>query len=50
MYDLSCKMYRRLVHVLCDIYNTIISVEEEEEQNQLVKEINGIKLIMGLCA
>ena len=37
MYDLSCKIYTRLVHIFCDIYNWIISAEEEE-QIQLVKK------------
>ena len=49
MYDLSCKIYRRLVHIFCDIYNRTISVEEaEEEQIQLAKEINDIKPIRAL--
>ena len=44
MYDLSCKIYRRLVHVFCEIYNRIVSLEEaEEEEIQLIKEVNGIK-------
>ena len=50
MFDLICKTYRNLAHVLCDIYNRIISVEEaEEEQIQQVKEINDIKQIRSSC-
>ena len=50
MYDAIRKIHRRLAHVLCDIYNRIISIEEaEEEQIQLVKEINDIKQIRTSC-
>ena len=44
MHELSCIIYRRLVHVLCEIYNRIIPLEEtEEEEIQLIKEINDVK-------
>ena len=46
MYDLICKKCRRLVRIFWDTYDSIISVEEEE-QIQLVKEINAIKQIRG---
>ena len=48
MYDLGCKIYRRLLHIFCDIYNRIISVEEAEEEIQLAKDINDIKPIRAL--
>ena len=38
------------MHIFCDIYSRIISVEQAEgEKIQLVKEINDIKPIRALC-
>ena len=32
MYDLSCEIYKRLVHIFFDIYNRMTSVEGAEEE------------------